>query len=97
VTEEVILAYAKLETASQSEVAQRTLSVAEVFAPYSSIHFKTMAEAYCELSERFRDTEEAPGEKSAGLSGRERESRRELSGGRWRRLWRRIRTCSGVR
>jgi hypothetical protein len=98
VTEEDILSYAKLETASQSEVAQRTLSIAEVFAPHSSIHFKTMAEAYCELSERFAVSDEAAGAKSAGLSERKGESRPvEGSGGSWRRLWRRFRIRSGVR
>jgi hypothetical protein len=86
VTEQVILSYAKLEAASQSEVAQRTLSVAEVFAPYLPVHFKTMAEAYCELSERFRVSEAALAE----LGERNGESRQELSSGKWRMLWRRL-------
>jgi hypothetical protein len=91
VAEEVILSYAKLETAAQSEVAQRTLSVAEVFAPYSPVHFKTMAEAYCELSEKFRASEEALAARPPDLTGKNGELRRfEDLGGIWRRLWRRL-------
>jgi 2-polyprenyl-3-methyl-5-hydroxy-6-metoxy-1,4-benzoquinol methylase len=92
VTEQGILSYAKLEAASQSEVAQRKLTVAEIFGPYLPILFKTLPDPYSEPGEKVRLPGDAPAAKSAELSESIEEPGPECAGpARWANLWRRIR------
>ena len=98
VSEAAILSYAKLETAAQSDVAQRPLTVGEVFAPNSPIHFKAMVEAYTDTRDRARLSEKALALKATELSKSKEQLRRLecAEDGKWSRLWRRL-THGGVR